>query len=68
MRGIVFFAAAVMAALLSQPVSADKQSSRAETSAIRTASSRNGITHIVHIQFDNVHFRRDNPNVPSDLE
>ena len=39
MRGIVFFAAAVMAGLLSQPVSADKQSSRAETSAIRTASS-----------------------------
>jgi hypothetical protein len=26
------------------------------------------ITHIVHIQFDNVHLRRDNPNVPSDLE
>src|SRR6516165_2881062 len=28
----------------------------------------NGIEHIVYIQFDNVHFRRDNPNVPSDLE
>ena len=28
----------------------------------------NSIEHIVHIQFDNVHFRRDNPNVPSDLE
>jgi hypothetical protein len=27
-----------------------------------------GIEHIVHIQFDNVHFRRDIPNVPSDLE
>jgi hypothetical protein len=27
-----------------------------------------GVKHIVHIQFDNVHFRRDNPNVPSDLE
>jgi arylsulfatase A-like enzyme len=26
------------------------------------------IKHIVHIQFDNVHLRRDNPNVPSDLE
>jgi hypothetical protein len=31
-------------------------------------SKGNAITHIVHIQFDNVHFRRDNPNVPSDLE
>jgi hypothetical protein len=28
----------------------------------------NGISHIVYLQFDNVHFRRDNPNVPSDLE
>jgi hypothetical protein len=28
----------------------------------------NGIQHVVLIQFDNVHFERDNPNVPSDLE
>src|SRR6267154_480635 len=26
------------------------------------------IKHVVHIVFDNVHLRRDNPNVPSDLE
>jgi hypothetical protein len=26
------------------------------------------ISHIVYIQFDNLHFERDNPNVPSDLE
>ena len=26
------------------------------------------IQHVVYLQFDNVHFRRDNPNVPSDLE
>jgi arylsulfatase A-like enzyme len=26
------------------------------------------IQHVVYIQFDNVHLRRDNPNVPSDLE
>lgn len=26
------------------------------------------ITHVVHIQLDNLHLRRDNPNVPSDLE
>lgn len=32
-------------------------------------NSANGqIQHIVYIQFDNVHFTRDNPNVPSDLE
>ena len=26
------------------------------------------IKHVVYIEFDNVHFTRDNPNVPSDLE
>ncbi|HSC03488.1 MAG TPA: alkaline phosphatase family protein [Solirubrobacteraceae bacterium] len=26
------------------------------------------IKHVIYIQFDNVHLRRDNPNVPSDLE
>jgi hypothetical protein len=31
-------------------------------------SSGNKIKHVVHITFDNVHLRRDNPNVPSDLE
>jgi hypothetical protein len=29
---------------------------------------RNGIKHIFHLTFDNVHLRRDMPNVPSDLE
>lgn len=28
----------------------------------------NGIQHVIYIQFDNLHFTRDNPNVPSDLE
>ena len=28
----------------------------------------NGVKHVVNIVFDNVHFSRDNPNVPSDLE
>ena len=28
----------------------------------------NGIHHVVELVFDNVHFARDNPNVPSDLE
>lgn len=29
---------------------------------------RDGIHHVIYIQFDNVHLSRDNPNVPSDLE
>jgi hypothetical protein len=33
-----------------------------------TCSLGNGVSHVVEITFDNVHFFRDNPNVPSDLE
>src|SRR5690348_5683393 len=33
-----------------------------------TCQLGNGITHVVQLTFDNVHFFRDNPNVPSDLE
>jgi hypothetical protein len=31
-------------------------------------SARGNIKHVIEIQFDNTHFTRDNPNVPSDLE
>jgi hypothetical protein len=32
-------------------------------------NSPNGnIKHVIYLQFDNTHYRRDNPNVPSDLE
>jgi hypothetical protein len=40
------------------------------TAAAPTTSCHlgNGIQHVINIVFDNVHFSRDNPNVPSDLE
>src|SRR6516164_4334320 len=61
MRRIVFLALASFAALVlgASSGAAAKQSH---------CKLDNGIEHIVYIQFDNVHFRRDNPNVPSDLE
>jgi hypothetical protein len=31
-------------------------------------SAKGQIKHVIYIQFDNVHFTRDDPNVPSDLE
>lgn len=31
-------------------------------------SPKGNIKHVIYIQFDNTHFLRDNPNVPSDLE
>src|SRR5438093_791900 len=44
--------------------------STATTAAATTCSlGQDGkIKHVIYIQFDNTHFRRDNPNVPSDLE
>ncbi|HJQ50164.1 MAG TPA: hypothetical protein VJ838_06615 [Gaiellaceae bacterium] len=40
-------------------------SAKADTSGCQLG---NGVQHVVNIVFDNVHFFRDNPNVPSDLE
>ena len=34
----------------------------------RLQSDDGRIKHVVYVQFDNTHFLRDNPNVPSDLE
>jgi hypothetical protein len=56
-------AAFALAASVNCATSAAQES---ETCHLNSANS--AIRHIVHIQFDNVHFRRDNPNVPSDLE
>jgi len=40
----------------------------AASSSSTTCHLGNGVKHVVEITFDNVHFNRDNPNVPSDLE
>jgi len=34
----------------------------------RLGAGHENIKHVIYIQFDNTHFTRDNPNVPSDLE
>jgi hypothetical protein len=38
------------------------------TTGCQLNSPKGNIKHVIYIQFDNTHFRRDNPNVPSDLE
>jgi hypothetical protein len=40
----------------------------AAQSSCQLNSAGSNIQHVIYIQFDNVHLRRDNPNVPSDLE
>jgi hypothetical protein len=47
--------------------SAGRPASLAEQSS-KTCHLANGIKHVISIQFDNTHFFRDNPNVPSDLQ
>ena len=46
---------------LAQPVAAGHASCQLD-------SQGGKIKHVIQIIFDNVHFRRDNPNIPSDLE
>lgn len=47
----------------------DEQRGQQDSSSQCTLRSARGeIKHVIYIQFDNVHFTRDNPNVPSDLE
>ena len=41
---------------------------RTLTPIASTCNLGNGVSHVINIVFDNVHFGRDNPNVPSDLE
>jgi len=61
---------AMAAALLLPVISAADSVSRTTTSASRChlRSAKGDIQHVVYLIFDNVHFLRDNPNVPSDLE
>jgi hypothetical protein len=40
----------------------------AGNNACQLDSAQGNIKHVIYVQFDNVHFTRDNPNVPSDLE
>ena len=40
----------------------------ATSSGCQLNSAKGDIQHVIYIQFDNTHFTRDNPNVPSDLE
>jgi hypothetical protein len=66
-RGLVapvLFACTALAVL---PASAEAQPVPVQASC-KLHSADNNIKRVVYLVFDNVHLRRDNPNVPSDLE
>jgi hypothetical protein len=60
----LFASVLVPPALAAQPGGAPPQPSE----GCQLQSAGGGIQHVIYIQFDNTHFLRDNPNVPSDLE
>ena len=70
-RGTVFGAALALSASLGLAVSGDNSAAAPTRTAVPLAASctlGNGVKHVISLVFDNVHFSRDNPNVPSDLE
>src|SRR6266567_1448397 len=60
---LIVVSTAVVASNGVAPVSAAQQQS-----TCRLGSPAGTVQHVIYLQFDNVHFARDNPNVPSDLE
>ena len=64
-------ASAASAASAVSSVSAERVSAgTADTAATTCALGANGssVKHVIYIQFDDVHYTRDQPNVPSDLQ
>lgn len=43
-------------------------SAESTTNSCQLDSTNGALKHVIYVQFDNTHFTRDNPNVPSDLE
>jgi hypothetical protein len=62
--GALFVAASATPGL----ASASRTAAANGQAGANTCHLTNGIKHVVQIGFDNVHFFRDNPNVPSDLQ
>jgi hypothetical protein len=77
-KAVVAASAAVVSSLALAGAVAPGMAFAARTAPARPAAAAsdpasgcqlgNGIKHVIQITFDNVHFFRDNPNVPSDLQ
>ena len=57
-----------MVGLYSQGTGAFASKASPNSSSSCTLGPQGNIKHVIYVQFDNLHFTRDNPNVPSDLE
>ncbi|MEA2619539.1 MAG: hypothetical protein QOC97_312, partial [Chloroflexota bacterium] len=58
----------VAASLTIAPATARPVTASVPTGSCQLRSSNGDIQHVIYVQFDNVHYLRDNPNVPSDVE
>ena len=65
--GLLALAASLLLPVISAADSASP-SDKSSASKCNLRSAKGDIQHVVYLIFDNVHFLRDNPNVPSDLE
>jgi hypothetical protein len=54
--------------MLAVPLASAGETVSASPGGCQLESAKGAIQHVIQIQFDNTHFTRDNPNVPSDLE
>src|SRR5213078_860580 len=67
LRGTTLNVTAVLATLVLLVVPLTLAATTA-TNSCQLKSPKGAIQHVIYVQFDNTHFRRDNPDVPSDLE
>jgi hypothetical protein len=65
---LVIVAACVGAALATGVVSRSESASADAGGSCQLGTKAGKIKHVIYLQFDNTHYRRDNPNVASDLE
>jgi hypothetical protein len=65
---LAVLAAAGLAAATGTTQSSAKPAPAQPASGCQLNSPNGQVKHVIYIIFDNVHFRRDNPNVPSDVE
>ena len=64
----VLVAACAVVALTTGVISRGGSASASAPGPCQLGTKSGNVKHLIYLQFDNTHFRRDNPNVPSDLE
>ena len=67
--GVAAVAAAAFAGVqVAQAVGRDGHDHASGSSCVLGNRGDSRVQHVIYLQFDNTHYNRDNPNVPSDLE